>query len=142
MKKSRFLPCILALFAAWCLLFSCVSCSRNSADWRTGLLTSVSLSVSVDNDRVIATARNDLTVGFATVEVYVSLYSSAEYTTDLTKMQEEKTAYTPDLNIFCSLRAEVSAKGYRYWVAKLRYKSNEQVWSEVCTKPVLVAGKA
>ncbi len=148
MKRNKlFRPAFALLFVISLLSFLLfgVSCSKSGAQtaWRTGIVTSVSLSLSFGNGRVSATARNDLTVGFATVEVYVYLYSCETYPSSEEEMTKRATAHSSDLNIFCSLSAHADTNGGQgYWVARLRYKSNEQTWSEVSTTPVFVDGRA
>ncbi|MBQ9081850.1 MAG: hypothetical protein IJY26_04400 [Clostridia bacterium] len=143
MKRNKFslLRVLACLLLGLTFIFSLASCasSGEKASWRTGLFSTLSLSVEGSNGAVTATVRNDLTVGLSTIEVYVYLYS----VTESGERIEEAYNHTDDLNIFYELTASASTSGEnKYWYATMRYQSNAGAWVEQETVPVLIDGRA
>ena len=147
MKRKRlFLRLITAIVMLCACLFSWSSCSSTSEEggmsWRNGMFTTLSLSLFAESGEVSAVVRNDFTLGFSTVRAYVYLYSSEEYTENYEAMTLEAKNDASDLNIFCELRAAASTGGIsKYWVARMRYRANNNVWKEAVTIPLLVDGR-
>lgn len=83
----------------------------------TYLFTSLKAQVhSVTNGYIRGTVTNKFTLFPSTVPVFVYLYSSYVYTTDIREMTLEKAAYTADLDMGDSLYVEQSTNGeQKYW---------------------------
>lgn len=109
-----------------------------TADER-GIFVTLSLSMTGDdNGHIIATVRNDFTLGYSTVIVMVELYSSYTYETDVNNMTFEARNRTEDLNIYESISIAKETGGeQKYWVAQLEYKQDSKPWKATCTAPVL-----
>lgn len=104
-----------------------------------GLFTSISISLKGGgNGTVIATARNDFTLGTSVIIVYVELYSSETYQNTSSNMRYENSAMTKDLDIYQSISLTLSTNGQqRYWRARLRYKFDDANWAYKETETVL-----
>ncbi len=131
LKKLLLLFSLLFVIAA--SLFGMSSCSDKS--WRSGVLTTLSVSIVAENGVVSGVVRNDFTLGFATVKAYVYLYTSDKYTTNVEEMQEVANNFTEDLNIFSELKVSAPIqKDVSYWRAKLVYREDNKHWTEAYTK--------
>lgn len=104
-----------------------------------GLFASLSLSISGGgNGTVIATVRNDFTLGYSTVIVMVELYSSYTYETNVDNMEFEGRNRTEDLDIYQSISLVADTNGeQKYWVAQLEYNQDGNGWKTKVTTPVL-----
>lgn len=101
----------------------------------------ISLSIGGSNGEVWAEVRNDFTLGFATILVYVELYSSASYQESHTNMRLENRTFTSDLNIFQTVGISAPTGGVqRYWMARTRYRINSGDWTEKVTNAWLFDG--
>jgi hypothetical protein len=139
MKRSR----IFSLWACAVLLFSlfaftsCKEKTDEGATWRSGLFATISLSLRSEEGKISACARNDFTLGFATLPVYVYLYSSEVMASSWESMDEEGGESVKDLNIFHELRVTESVGNVRkYWMARMRYKTTDG-WHDVHTAATL-----
>ena len=141
--KKRISLVLLSIFTCIPLLCaSLVGCSAQDdrSSWRSGIFTTLSLSLESDGHVIKATVRNDFTLGLATIPVYVYLYSSDELTT-VPQMEKIQEASSDDLDIFSSLSAEKKlSTEKRYYAAKLRYRNSDGAWEEICTEPKLFVG--
>ena len=105
------------------------------------LFTNLTLSIGGSNGEVWAEVRNDFTLGFATVMVYVELYSSASYYESHTNMRLENRTFTSDLNIFQTVGVSAPTGGVqRYWLARMRFKINSGEWEDRVTNAWLFDG--
>lgn len=101
----------------------------------------ISLSIGGSNGEVWAEVRNDFTLGFATILVYVELYSSASYQESYTNMRLENRNFISDLNIFQTIGISAPTGGVqRYWMARTRYRINSGDWTEKVTNAWLFDG--
>ena len=99
------------------------------------LFTVLTTFLSADNNKVYANVKNDFTLFFATVEVYVYLYSSNTYTASVKDMTLEASNYTSDLNIYETVSAARALNGMeKYWKARSRYKIDNGAWEERLTE--------
>lgn len=95
------------------------------------LFTTLTLSIGGENGEIWAEVRNDFTLGFATVLVYVELYSSATYQESYTNMRLENRNFIADLDIFQTVGVSAPTGGVqRYWMARMRYRVNSSDWEE------------
>ena len=95
------------------------------------LFTTLSLNIGVDNGEVWAAVKNEFTLGFATVRVYVQLYSSYTYQESYTNMTFESQTYVEDLNIYETVRTASPTNGeQKYWMARARYRINSGDWKD------------
>ncbi len=95
-----------------------------------GLFVSVSVSLNGDgNGLVIATAKNEFTLGTTTLAVKVELYSSETKPIDVSEMDLVTGSYIEDLNIFKSITAKAYTGGKaKYWCATVMYNKDNTGW--------------
>lgn len=94
-----------------------------------GLFTQITLSIGSSDKCVWAKAHNDFTLGTSIIAVYVELFSSITYQDDYKLMILESRVYIEDLDIGRSLETSVPIGGIqRYWLARMRYKFDNQEW--------------
>lgn len=97
---------------------STASATTDGDEQARGVFTKISLSIGFGNGYVWAKAKNDFTLGYSEVKVYLELYSSAEYQTDINNMHLENTNSIDDLNIYKSIETMALTNGEtRYWQA-------------------------
>lgn len=105
-----------------------------------GIYVNMSLSLDVDgNGHVIATAKNEFTLGYSTIIVMVELYSSYTYQEDVNNMEFEGRNRTEDLDIHKTIQvAKHNNWEKKYWVAQVEYNQDGRGWKTLCTPPVLI----
>lgn len=103
-----------------------------------GLFTQISVTLYGNQMRTVtAKATNDFTLGFSTIPTYVYLYRSPTRVTDISYMQLAATGYTADLNIGKSVyAADDTELEEAYWAAVVRYKFDNNDWTERSTEIV------
>lgn len=103
-----------------------------------GLFTQISVSLWGNHMRTVtATAKNEFTLGFSTIPAYVYLYWSPTRVTDISYMQRVATGYTADLNMGDSINASDDTElKDAYWAAVVRYKFDDNDWTEKSTEIV------
>lgn len=105
------------------------------------LLTTLTLTIGGENGYVWARVRNDFTLGFATVNVYVELYSSLTKQDSYTDMTFESVNYIEDLNLFQTVETKAPANGVqRYWIARAWFRADSGAWNEKVTSVWLFDG--
>jgi hypothetical protein len=121
-------------------LFAFTACEEKEdegATWRSGLFATLSLSLTAEEGQISACARNDFTLGFSTIPVYVYLYSSEVAASSWESMEEEGGESVKDLNIFHELRATKDiGTARKYWMARMRYKTTDG-WHDIHTAATL-----
>ena len=106
-----------------------------------GVFTQISLSIGSGNGYVCAKAKNDFTLGYSEVKVYLELYSSADYQTDINNMRLESTNSIDDLNIYKSIETTAATNGEtRYWQAQVLYNVDNKGWKSKKTDIYHVRG--
>ena len=91
--------------------------------------------------KVFATVKNEFTLFPSTVQVLISLYASAEFTTDYNKMSLQTSKLTEDLNMGSTLEVSASTSGKTlYWLARVEYRENGGAWKTLETGPLLYDG--
>ncbi len=142
-RRTKLTAVLLALLAALlCLgLFVLPATAHADSGEETapetrGIYTKLSLSIGGENGEIWAKARNTITIGSSIIKVRVELYSSTYYEEDYTQMTLRSGASIGDLNIFKSIETRSPTNGETlYWVARMRYKCDDEPWEEVCTGP-------
>ena len=142
-RRTKLTAVLLALLAALlCLgLFVLPATAHADSGEETapetrGIYTRLALSIKGENGEIIATVTNVFTLGSSTVKVRVELYSSTYYEEDYTKMTLRSGASIGDLNIFKTIDTSCPTNGEPlYWVARMRYKCDDEPWEETCTGP-------
>lgn len=109
-----------------------------------GLFTQISVSLWGNHMRTVtATAKNDFTLGFSTIRAYVYLYRADFNAVEVDDMELAATGYTADLNIGKSINASDDTELQQcYWAAKVRYKFDDNDWTEKETPVVLFDANA
>lgn len=103
-----------------------------------GLMVKLSLNISTENGKVIATAKNTFTLFPATVWVYIELYYSETYQESYTTMQLVASHSTRDLNMGESIVVSSPTFGRTlYWQARMRYKVDSNDWASKTTSTFL-----
>lgn len=103
-------------------------------DIQPRLFTKLDLNISTGNGIVNGIVKNSFTLGFATVQVYVYLYSSVSYFDSIDNMTLESSNYISDLDIYQTISASGAINGVgRYWKAKSRYRIDSSSWAEMAT---------
>lgn len=141
-KTNKFIMSAILIFAAAFSVVNITALSANASSVNAvetaiteeseELFTSISLSLKVENGNVLASVRNDFTFGFATVQVYVYLYSSETYQDAIGNMTFESSNYISDLNIYQTISASKTLSA-KYWKAKMNYKIDSASWEEKST---------
>ncbi|MDE6474055.1 MAG: hypothetical protein K2L70_03045 [Clostridia bacterium] len=104
-----------------------------------GLMTTITLRLSVGNGKVYVQAHNEFTLGPSTIQVYVYLYSSYSYTEDYNQMFLENKNYIGDLNINKTLETSANiGEVARYWRGRVYYQLDKKDWVSKETNTVLV----
>ena len=112
-----------------------------TAEAEPRLFTLLSLNIGAENGEVWAAVKNEFTLGFSTVRVYVQLYSSYTYKESYTNMTFESQTYIEDLNIGETVRTAASTNGeQKYWMARARYRINSGDWEEKVSSLWLIDG--
>lgn len=107
------------------------------------LLTTLTLTIGGENGYVWGRVRNDFTLGFATVQVYVEIYSSTTKQDSYKNMTLESSNYIGDLNIFQTIETKAATGGAtKYWVARTYFRADSGDWSEKVTNIWLFDGDA
>ena len=107
------------------------------------LLTTLTLTIGGENGYVWGRVRNDFTLGFSTVQVYVELYSSTVKQDSYQNMTLESSNYIGDLNIFKTIETKASTGGVtKYWMARAYFRADSGAWSEKVTSVWLFDGNA
>lgn len=110
-----------------------------SADPETRLFTTMALSIGAENGEVYASISNSLAIGFATIQVYIQLYSSMTFQSSYVNMTMESQAYDMDLNLYEVLTTTAPINGVqRYWMARAFYRIDLGEWKEKITSVWLV----
>lgn len=105
------------------------------------LFTSLALGIGGGNGEVFADVKNEFTLGFATVPVFVELYSSVTYQDKYDKMTFEGRNYIDDLNFLETIKVTAPTNGVqRYWMARMKYKVDNGSWKEDTTSVWLFDG--
>ena len=103
-----------------------------------GIYTAISLSLNGGNDKVYATARNDLTIFPSTVNVIVQLFCSDTYQEDYNNMTLVAANSTLDLDMGQTISAEAFTENtQKYWIARTRYRVDQGTWNEKIVGPLL-----
>lgn len=106
-----------------------------------GLYASVSLKLNVENQTVIATAKNDFTLFPSNIQVYIYLYSCYTYRDSYTEMVLVQQDYTSDLNMGKSITVSAITNGeQKYWQARMKYKVDKKDWIDTTTYTYLISG--
>lgn len=105
-----------------------------------GLYTRLTLTLDkYSNGYLIATAKNEFTLGFSVIQVIVEIYSAYEICDDYNDMILEARIATDDLNIYETLSVTCSTGGIsRYWCAVMKYKHDDKNWETKSTAVVLL----
>ena len=104
-----------------------------------GLMTTISIRLSVGNGKVYVQAHNDFTLGPSTIKVYVYLYSSLTYQEDRNQMTLQNSNYIGDLNINQTLETSAEIGGVqRYWRGRVYYQLDKKDWVSKETNTVLI----
>lgn len=110
-----------------------------SDEVETRLLTAMALSIGAENGEVYARLTNSFSLGFATVQVYLQLYSSMTFQSSYVNMTLESQIYDIDLNLNEVLRTAAPINGVqRYWMARAFYRIDLGEWKEKVTSVWLV----
>ena len=105
------------------------------------LFTSLALGIGGGNGEIFADVKNEFTLGFATVSVFVELYSSVTYLDQYDKMTFEGRNNIDDLNFLETIRVTAPTNGVqRYWMARMKYKVDNGSWKEDTTSVWLFDG--
>lgn len=147
-RKTKLTAVLLALLAALLCLGLLVlpatahaDSGEETAPETRGIYTRLALSLDGENGIITAVATNAFTIGSSIVKVRVELYSSTYYEEDYTKMTLRSGASIGDLNIFKSIDTSSPTNGETlYWVARMRYKCDDEPWEETCAGPILYNG--
>lgn len=98
------------------------------------LVANLRLSISGGNGEVSAVVKNTFTLFSGTVQVYVYLYFSQDYTEDYHAMNERASNYIYDLDQGKSISATtVTGNVAGYWIGRMRYKVDGRSWEERVT---------
>ncbi len=104
-----------------------------------GLMTTITLRLSVGNGKVYVQAHNEFTLGPSTIQVYVYLYSSYTYTENYNQMFIESKNYISDLNINKTLETSSNiGEVARYWRGRVYYQLDKKDWVSKETNTVLI----
>lgn len=107
------------------------------------LLTTLTLTIGGKGGYVWGRVRNDFTLGFATVQVYVEVYSSTTKQDSYKNMTLESTNYIGDLNLFQTIETKAATGGAtKYWLARAYFRADSGDWSEKVTSVWLFDGDA
>lgn len=147
-RKTKLTAILLALLAALLCLGLLVlpatahaDSGEETAPETRGIYTKLSLSLDGEDGLIWARARNAFTIGPSTVKVRLELYSSTYYEEDYNDMVLRAGGSTPDLNIFKTFEISTTPNGETlYWVARMRYKCDDEPWEETCVGPILYNG--
>lgn len=147
-RRTKLTAVLLALLAALlCLgLFVLPATAHADSGEETtpetrGIYTRLALTIGGEDGQVWAKVTNKFTLGSSIVKVRVELYSSTYYEEDYTKMTLRSGASIGDLNIFKYIDTSCPTNGETlYWVARMRYKCDDEPWEEACTGPILYNG--
>ena len=117
-----------------------VTAAEDAAEPR--LFATLTLSMRGEGtQKVFATVKNEFTLFPSTVQVLISLYASAEFTTDYNKMSLQTSKLTEDLNMGSTLEVSASTSGKTlYWLARVEYRENGGAWKTLETGPLLYDG--
>lgn len=143
-RKTKLTAVLLALLAALLCLGLLVlpatahaDSGEETAPETRGIYTRLALSIGGENGEIWAKVTNVFTLGSSTVKVRVELYSSTYYEEDYTKMTLRSGASIGDLNIFKSIETRSPTNGETlYWVARMRFKCDDESWEENFTGPI------
>lgn len=142
-RKMKLTAVLLALLAALLCLGLLVLPATAHADSgeetspeTRGIYTKLALSIDGEDGVIIAQVTNVMTIGSSVVQVRVELYSSTYREEDYAKMTLRSGASISDLNIFKSIETRSPTNGETlYWVARMRYKCDNDSWEESYTSP-------
>ena len=142
-RKTKLAAILLALLSALlCLgLFVLPATAHADSGEETapetrGIYTKLALSIDGEDGVIIAQVTNVMTIGSSVIQVRVELYSSNYREEDYSKMTLRSGASISDLNIFKSIETRCSTNGETlYWVARMRYKCDNDSWEESYTSP-------
>lgn len=96
------------------------------------LFTTLTLDIVYEGGYIKAKVKNEFTLFFSTVEVYVYLYSSDTYYSSIDYMTLESYNYIADLNIGQTVFAQKPLAS-KYWKARTRFKIDKGAYEEMVT---------
>ena len=109
-----------------------------------GVMCTISINLKGDKEcTMIATDKNEFTLGKYTIRVIVQLYSADFYATDSSQMTLVASNEIADLNIYKSISAsEYTYNKMLFWCARVRYKFDNEDWAAKETKVALFDANA
>lgn len=104
-----------------------------------GIFAKIVVDIEVENSRVTAIVKNIMTLGTSIIPTYVELYASTELCSFVHDMTLVSRKYDSDLDMGETMTVDATGKGeQKYWVALARYKVDNQSWTEIYTRYIIV----